>query len=153
MSTPIGQTSRRLFGLLREDGHAEAEALRTPADHADEQEVVGGITDTAAALQRLKNALYDRWETLYNSGRYQEAERINRLSARAAALSIDLNRRLIDYYDNSEDLVAARARLDQVNGRLKREAERTEARNEDLGQIAGAIDALAHLIGWVAEHG
>jgi hypothetical protein len=151
----ISKASQRLFDLLNAELPSEAEFanVRTPADSSDENDVVRRITDTAAVLQRLNNALYNRWQELYNGGRYQEAESIDRLRGRATALSIDLNRRLIDYLDNAPDLVAARATLDQVNGKLKREAERTEARNEDLGKIAGAINALAGLVGWAAGNG
>lgn len=107
------------------------------------------VVATASGLNALDQALYARWEGLFNDEAYEDADMVDQLRGSVTTLQIDLGRRLIAALDAG--LAAAEAKIGHINNDLKAEKEATEAGAKNYAGLAGTLDQLARLLGWIEK--
>jgi hypothetical protein len=107
------------------------------------------VTAVNRRLNALDQVLYARWEAVFNAGSYTEAEAVNKLRGYITALQIHLNRGLIAALD--EDLESAVEEIGAINEGLQAVKDATADGARDYEQVAGVLDQLAKLLGWLKD--
>lgn len=110
----------------------------------------GHESDGAAAVEALKHAydaLDDAFQALIASGYIADARAVKSVMDEVAAVSISINRLVIDYLDKAADVAAAKKTLDDAKADLDREAKRVKGDTSSLKDVSSALDVITQLVG------
>lgn len=102
--------------------------------------------EAVQSLRRVYDALSDLFQKLLDAGQIAEARQVKLLMDQIAAATIAINRAVIDYLDNSGDIVAAKEQLAAAQADLEAEAERVKDDVTLLDNVAGALDVVTQLV-------
>lgn len=141
MAEDLTDLARNLALILR--------ATTDDAEHEGNADYSAYITSVNRRLNALDQVLYARWEAAFNAGAYAEADVVNKLRGYITALQIHLNRGLIAALD--ANLASAAAEIGAINDGLQAVKDATADGAKDYKQVAGVLDQLAKLLGWLKD--